>query len=118
MSSFRKSVSYALDGLKLALKEKHFKIHLLAVVLVTIAGLYFHISQTEWLVCLLLFALVISLELVNSAIERLVDLVSPQQNPKAGAIKDMAAAAVLVASIIAIICGFLIFGKYILTLFS
>jgi len=117
MPSFIKSVSYALNGLKIAFKEKHLKIHLAAVILVTIAGFYFHITQTEWLICLLLFALIVSLEIINTAIEHLVNLVSPQQNPLAGKIKDLAAGAVLVASIFAFIAGSLIFGKYILDLF-
>jgi len=117
MPSFTKSVSYAFNGLRIALKEKHIKIHLIAAVLVTLAGFYFHITQTEWLICLLLFALVISLEIINTAIEHFVNLVSPQQNPLAGKIKDLAAAAVLISSIIAFIAGCLIFGKYSLDLF-
>ena len=68
------------------------------------------------LVCFLLFGLVIGMEIINTAIERLVDLVSPHHNPKAGIIKDMAAGAVLFSAIMAIVCGVLIFGKYILDL--
>ncbi len=117
MPSFIKSVSFALNGLKSAFKEKHIKIHLIAMILVIIAGFYFHITQTEWLICLLLFGLVISLEIINTAIEYLVNLVSPQQNPLAGKIKDLAAGAVLVSAIAAFITGCLIFGKYILDLF-
>lgn len=117
MPSFVKSVSYALNGLKQAFKEKHVKIHLCAVMLVTIAGFYFNINQTEWLICLLLFAVVIGLEVMNTAIEYLVNLVSPQQNPLAGKIKDLAAGAVLFSAVIAFIAGCLIFGKYIIALF-
>ena len=113
MSSFKQSFSYAINGFKVALNEKHFKVHLLAVVVVTAAGFYFHITQTEWLICLLLFALVISLEIVNTSIERFVDLVSPEHNPKAGQVKDLAAAAVLVAAIASVIAAVLIFSKYI-----
>lgn len=117
MSSFKESFTYAFNGFKFALSEKHFKIHLLAALLVTAAGFYFHITQTEWLICILLFALVISLEIVNTAIERLVDMVSPEQNPKAGTVKDLAASAVLVAAIAAVVCAVIIFAKYILALF-
>lgn len=117
MPSFINSLTYALNGLKTALKEKHIKVHLVAAILVTLAGFYFHITQTEWLICILLFGLVISLEIVNTAIEHFVNLVSPQQNPLAGKIKDLSAAAVLVSAIMAFIAGCLIFGKYILDLF-
>lgn len=117
MPGLIKSFGFAFNGLKLAFKEKHVKIHFTAATLVCFAGIYFHITQTEWLICLLLFGLVISLEVVNTAIEHLVNLVSPQQNPLAGKIKDLAAGAVLVSAIIAFIAGCLIFGKYILDLF-
>ena len=118
MSSFKESFTYAFNGFKLAISEKHFKVHLLAAAIVTAAGFYFHITQTEWVVCIILFALVIALEIVNTSIERLVDMVSPEQNPKAGAVKDLAAAAVLVAAIASVICAVIIFGKYILALFQ
>lgn len=117
MSSFIKSLSYALNGLKLAFKEKHIKIHAIAATLVILSGWYFHITKTEWLVCLILFGLVIGLEIMNTAIEHVVNLISPQQNPVAGKIKDLSAGAVLISAIIAFIAGSLIFGKYILDLF-
>ncbi len=116
MPSFIKSVSYALNGLRLAFTEKHFIVHIVISVLVIMAGLFFGITQTEWLICLLLFGLVISLEIINTAIEYLVDLVSPQQHPQAGAVKDLASGAVLFSCIISIICGICIFGKYVLAL--
>jgi undecaprenol kinase len=117
MSSFAKSFSYAFNGLRLAFKDNHMKVHVLIALLVIGAGFFFHITQTEWLVCCIVIGLVISLEVVNTAIEHFVDLVEPNHNPKAGAIKDLAAGAVLVAAIAAVVCGALIFGKYILALF-
>lgn len=117
MSSFAKSVSYALNGLRLAFKDNHMKVHALIAVLVIGAGFFFHITQTEWLVCIIIIGLVISLEVLNTAIEHFVDLVEPKYNPKAGAVKDLAAGAVLVASLVAIVCGIVIFLKYILALF-
>jgi diacylglycerol kinase len=117
MPSLKESFSYAIKGLDIFWKEKHIKIHVLAMLLVTVAGFYFHITQTEWLICLVLFALVISLEIVNTAIEHIVNLVSPEYNPLAGKIKDLAAGAVLFSAIIAFISGCLIFTKYILALF-
>jgi diacylglycerol kinase len=113
MSSFAKSVSYAFNGCRLAFKDNHMKVHVLMAVLVISAGFFFGITQTEWLSCSMVIGLVIGLEIVNTAIEHFVDLVEPHFNPKAGAIKDLAAGAVLVASVVAVVCGLVIFSKYI-----
>lgn len=118
MSGFSKSFMYAFNGLRLAFKDNHMKVHAFIALLVVASGLFFGISNTEWLVCFILFGLVISMEIINTAIEYFVDLVEPNFNPKAGAIKDLAAGAVLVSSIIAFICGIWIFGKYVVDLFS
>ena len=67
------------------------------------------ISSFEWLIILLLFALVISLELINTAIERLSDVVQPEIDNRIGIIKDISAAAVLWTSLMALIAGILIF---------
>ena len=117
MSSFSKSLSYAFNGIRLAFKDNHMKVHAVATIVVVGAGLFFDITQTEWMISFILFGLVISLEIINTAIEHFVDLVEPNFNPKAGAIKDLAAGAVLVSSIVAVVCGVLIFGKYIVALF-
>jgi diacylglycerol kinase len=116
MPSFKQSVFFALNGLKVAFEEKHIRVHLIAVLIVSAAGFYFSITQTEWLMCLLLFALVVGLEVMNTAIERFVDMVEPEWNEKAGKIKDLSAGAVLWSSVLAAVCGALIFGKYILAL--
>lgn len=115
-ASFFKSLGFAINGIKLALEERHVRVHIVVALLVVAAGFFFKISQTEWLVCLLLFALIISLEIINTAIEQLVNLVNPQWHPLAGKVKDLSAGAILVASLIAIVCAVLIFGKYILAL--
>lgn len=117
MPSFKQSVSFAVNGIKIALKERHVRVHVLCALLVSVAGFCFGISQAEWLACLILFALVIGLEIMNTAIERLVDMISPEWNEKAGRVKDLSAGAVLCVSIFAVIAGILIFGKYILALF-
>jgi diacylglycerol kinase len=105
------SFGYAFKGLGdfFSGRHPHALIHLLAVVVVTAAGLFFKISATEWVVILLCFALVLSLEAMNSALEYLVDLASPEYHPLAGKAKDMAAAAVLIAAIISIIIAGVIF---------
>ena len=85
------------------------KIHCLAVILVTLAGTLFQITASEWCVCLLLFALVASLELVNTAIESVVDLVTEEKKPLAKLAKDTAAGAVLIAAIMAAVTGVIFF---------
>jgi diacylglycerol kinase len=115
--TFIQSMSFAIKGLKIALEEKHVRLDLFIAVVVSAAGFYFQITTTEWLICLLLFGLVIGLEVMNTAIERFVDMVQPNWDEKAGRVKDLSAGAVLCVSIFAAIGGILIFGKYVLALF-
>jgi diacylglycerol kinase len=114
--SFIKSLTFALNGLKFAIQEKHIKIHGIISILVVIAGFLFNITSFEWLMCLFLIGLVIGFEIINTAIENLVNLVSPNFHPLAGKVKDLAAGAVFIAACISVIGGILIFGKYILAL--
>ena len=74
-----------------------------------IAGLVFHISPIEWCICLTLFGLVMALEMVNTAVEAVVDLVTEERKPLAKLAKDAAAGAVLIAAIMAAIAGMIIF---------
>lgn len=104
------SFKYALEGIKTAIKEEqNLKIHIIVMILVIIAGIIFKISQIEWIICIILFGFVISLELVNTAIENTVDLVTMEIKPKAKIAKDVAASAVLIAAITATIIGLIIF---------
>jgi diacylglycerol kinase len=106
---------YALEGIVSAFKtEVHLKVHLLAALVVVNAGFYFHITKTEWCFILLCCALVISLELINSAVEKLTDSVFKDVHPNAKYIKDVAAGAVLVASIVSVVIAVIIFCPYIL----
>jgi diacylglycerol kinase len=105
-----RSFGYALKGIKAVFgKEANMNIHLIMTTLVIICGFVFSISITEWMLCIGCFGLVISLEMLNSAIENLVNLVSPEKHELAGKVKDIAAGAVLVASICAAIVGLIIF---------
>ena len=79
------------------------------MLMVIIAGVILRINTTEWSIVLILFGLVISLELINTAIENAVDLVTEEYNEKAKNAKDIAAGAVLFSAIIAAIIGFIIF---------
>ena len=113
-----KSFGYAFEGIFAGIrKERNMKIHCLAVILVTAAGTFLGLSAVEWCICLLLFALVISLELVNTAVEAVVDLVTEERKPLAKIAKDTAAGAVLFASLAAVIIGCIIFIPYLADLF-
>jgi len=104
------SFKYAIRGIRMVIKsEKNMQIHLVVAVLVLIAGWFFNISTTEWMLCLLCFGLVLGAEMVNTAIEKLVDLASPQKHELAGKAKDMAAGAVLISALFAAVVGLIIF---------
>ena len=106
----RNSFKYAFQGIEEAWKtEQNLKIHFMIMALVIIAGFIFKISLMEWMVCLLLFAIVISLELINTAIETTVDIAMPEINEKAKYAKDIAAGAVLFSAMISITIGLIIF---------
>ena len=79
------------------------------MIFVIIAGFLLKISIAEWIVCLILFAMVISLELINTAIEITVDIAMPKINEKAKFAKDISAGAVLFSAIISAIIGIIIF---------
>ena len=105
-----KTLSYGFNGILYTLKhERNMVIHFLVMILVIIAGIVFKITFVEWGVCFVLFALVLSLELMNTALENVVDLVTEEKKAKAKVAKDAAAGAVLVAAIFAVIIGISIF---------
>ena len=104
------SFIYAVDGLKTLLKdEPNARIHLSITIIVIILGFLLKISHTEWLVICLLIALVFGFELINSAIENICDKVSAEWNPLIKKAKDLSAGAVLIAAVISLICGIIIF---------
>ena len=105
-----KSVGYAFKGLLVLVKtEKSIQIQLAIAIAVTIAGFYFNISTTEWLVQLTMIALVMSIEGANTAIEYIANFIHPEHHPKIGLIKDVGAGAVFIASIIAVIVAGIIY---------
>lgn len=113
MKKILKSFGYAFNGLWLAIgTQRNMQIHLLAIVVVTVAGFYFKISAYEWVAVSLCFGLVISIEMLNTALEILTDKLHPEKNEQIGKVKDIAAAAVLVAASFAVVVAVLIFGKY------
>ena len=110
-----RALSFALSGMKLGfLREGHLRLHLIALILVITPGFYYHISTDEWLFIFGYAGLVISMELINTAIEKICDLVDPKENPQIKYIKDLGAAGVLIAALTALVVACIIFKKYIL----
>jgi len=115
MTSFAKiatSFSVAFVGIKSSLSERNVRFHFAAAIAVCSAGFYFQIARWEW--CALVFAigLVLAVELLNTAIEKLADVIRDEQNLSREATKltrDIAAGAVLLASISSLAIGLLIF---------
>ena len=108
-----RSFGYAWQGIRSCVgKEQNLSFHLIVMTAVTLAGFVLGITRTEWTVVILCFGVVIAAELFNTAIERLVDRVSPERHPVAGQVKDIAAGAVLVCAVAAAIIGIIIFLPY------
>jgi diacylglycerol kinase len=111
MRRFLASLKYAAQGIALAVrKERNMRIHLVAAAVVSLLALWLGLRPVEWAVLLALFGLVIGLELVNTAVERVVDLVSPERKPLAKEAKDAAAGGVLAAAIFAAAVGLILLG--------
>jgi diacylglycerol kinase len=104
------SFPFAFNGLRILFREEHnSRIHLVAAMLAIGFGFFFRIEPYEWMAIAFSFGLVFSFELINSSVEKLADVVSPEMHPLIKKVKDLAAAAVLVSAIAALIIGLLIF---------
>ena len=113
-----KSFQYAFSGLFLMFRtQPNARLHLLAVVVVALAGCYFQLQRWEWVAVVLCIGLVIAMEAINTALETLTDLVSPGHHPLAGKTKDLAAGAVLWSALMAIVIAGVIFIPKMLLLF-
>lgn len=118
MKKFLRSFKYALEGIFTGLKEEqNMKIHIAIMILVIIFGILLKISKIEWIICIALFGLVISMELINTAIENTVDLITKEKNEQAKIAKDVAAGAVLVSAIASAIIGLIIFVPKVILIF-
>lgn len=110
------SFKYAIQGILSSFKtERNMKIHVLAMAIVIALGIFLKLSKIEWCIIIITIVMVISAELFNTAIETVVDMVSPQKNPQAKLAKDIAAGAVLTLAIGAVIVGAIIFIPKIVT---
>ena len=113
-----KSFSFAFEGILYAFKTQwNFRFHCFSAILVVFMSFFFKISTTEWLFVILCIGLVMFAELINTALETLVDLVSPEYHKLAKIAKDTAAASVLALAIMSLIIGFIIFFPYLKNFF-
>ena len=110
IEQFTKSLRYALRGLGYVIRhEKNFQNELIVAILVVIAMVYFNLAKWETVLLFLVVMVVLIMELLNTVMERVVDMLKPSVHPYAKLIKDLMAAAVLVTSILAIVIGIVIF---------
>ena len=107
---YKKSFIHALDGIKYAVKYEHnFIIIIMAIIVTTIFGFIFKINNYEWLFIIMCFALVFGCELLNSAIEAVVDLETTKENKLAKIAKDCGSGATLIFSVMSFIVALIIF---------
>jgi len=112
--SFKKSLAHALRGIGYALRyEKNFQYEVIVACLVFAAMLYYRVTPSEMVVLFLVTMGVLVMELLNTVMERIVDILKPKIHPYVRVIKDLMAASVLVSSILAIIVGMIIFIPYV-----
>jgi diacylglycerol kinase (ATP) len=105
-----KSFGFAIAGIIAFLRsEPHARIHAVATVIVVAAGWWFGLTGNQWIALLLVIGLVWITEMFNTVVEKIMDHLSPDYHPRVKWIKDVAAGAVLIAAIIALITGCIIF---------
>ncbi|MEY2630466.1 MAG: Undecaprenol kinase [Bacteroidota bacterium] len=105
-----KSVGFAVKGaLKLITTEHSVMVQSSLAVLMTVAGLYFKIDRYEWMMQILAFGLVLGVESLNTAVEKIADFIHPEYHERIGFIKDIAAGAVMFAALAAMAIGLLIY---------
>ena len=108
--SLTKSFQFAFEGIKTEFKKgRNFRIQIFLGILATITGLILRLELVEWAVLAITIASVLILELINTALESIVDIVSPEIRPEAKIAKDVSAASVLVASLTSLIIASLLF---------
>jgi len=108
-----KSFLYAFKGLiKTFKEEQNFKIHIFATIIVILFAWYLKVSKSEWMALTIVIGLVVLMEIINSAIERITDVLKPRIDSYVKEIKDITAAGVLIAAIVAIAVGLIIFLPY------
>ncbi|MCK5123469.1 MAG: diacylglycerol kinase [Candidatus Pacebacteria bacterium] len=112
LKKFARSFSYAGRGFKCVLKEQNFRVQILFSIIVVFLILFFGLKVWEAAALAMMIILVLVLEIINSIFERIMDILEPRVHPHAKTVKDMMAAAVLIASIGAAFVGIVIFWPY------
>lgn len=106
----------AMEGLiESFLTQRNLRVHAACALLAVVAGLFFHISQVDWMFICVAIAGVMITELLNTAVERVVDLASPEFHLLAKSAKDTAAGAVLLAAVFAVIIAMFVFWEPLIT---
>jgi diacylglycerol kinase len=114
-----KSFNYAFRGLfKILREEQNLQVHSIVAIIIVAMGFAFKIKPWEWCAILIVIALVILMETVNSAMERMADVLKPRIHDYIKELKDITAAAVMIAAVLAVAVGAIIFTPYILALLS
>ena len=117
ITRFFRSFKYSIEGLKYAYKyEQSMLIHVITTICVLAANIFFGVTGYEWLISLLAIGMVLSCELINTAIEAVVDLVTLEIHPLAKIAKDCGSAATFVLAVMAAAIGVVIYGPYLLAL--
>lgn len=111
-----KSFVHAFRGIFISFLGRNLKIQIIIAVAVVLSGMYFSISRAEWIAVFFCICLVLSLEIMNSAIEKAGDSITTHINPIIRDMKDLAAGSVLIASIFSAIIGMIIFYPYLIVL--
>jgi len=108
-----KSIGYAVKGaIKLITSEHSIMVQATIAVIMTVAGFYFGINRYEWMMQILVFGLVLGIEGLNTAVEKIADFIHPEFHERIGFIKDIAAGAVFFAALTAIAIGCIIYFPY------
>ena len=110
-NSLRVSFKHAFDGMSyIFTTQRNARIHTLTTLIIVVLGIFLKLNLTHWAILVLTFSTVWTAEFINTAIEAVIDLVSPEYNALAKIAKDVGAAAVLISSIFSIIIGLMILG--------
>lgn len=112
------SFGYAFQGLAFVGRERNFRIQSTFGLIAVSGGAIFGLTPVEWMLVVLAIGGVLAAEAMNSALESIVDLVSPEHHPLAGKAKDMAAGGVLLVTVAAIVVGLVIFGPHAIALLA
>ncbi len=113
MKRLARSFKHAIRGILFTLKgERNFQIEIAVMAVVLVSAIWFNLTQTENIILVLAVALVLATELINTAVERVMDILKPRVHPYARVIKDVMAGAVFVVSLGALLIGIVIFFPY------